>query len=171
MATMESELRSVIPAGTWKVDPVHSHIGFRVVDTSELLSTITGRFTEFEGVFEAGEQGGDARAHGVIQAASIATDQEQRDAHLRSPDFFETDRYPEISFDTKRIQAVEDERVRIDGTLTIKEQPTDVTLEGRVATGTSAKGEERLVFTSGGGIAWGPMSVDITASISAVKES
>ena len=169
MATVASD-RTVIPAGTWTVDPVHSNIGFQVVDTSDLMSTITGRFTDFEGTFEAGADRASARAHGVIRAGSVTTDQEQRDAHLRSPDFFETDRYPEIDFETTQIEALDGDRVRVTGTLTIKEQPQDVVLDGRVVTGTSSKGEERLIFQSNGGISWGPMSVEITASLSAVKQ-
>jgi polyisoprenoid-binding protein YceI len=169
MATVANE-KAVIPAGTWKVDPVHSNIGFQVVDTSELMSTITGRFTDFKGTFEAGDDPASARAYGVIRAASVTTDQDQRDAHLRSPDFFDSDRHPEIGFETTRIEATEGDSVRVSGTLTIKGEGLEVVLDGRVLTGTSAKGEERLIFQSRGGIAWGPMNVEITASVSAARQ-
>ncbi len=163
------ETTTLIPAGTWTVDPVHSNLGFRVVDTSEMISTITGRFTDFEGRFEAGEDPRSARAHGTIRAASITTDQEQRDAHLRSPDFFDVEKFPEIRFESDAIDPLGGDRVRIGGRLVIKGVEQEVELEGRLVTGTSAKGEERLVFDSQGGYSWGPMNVDITASISAVK--
>jgi polyisoprenoid-binding protein YceI len=160
---------TVIPVGTWAVDPVHSNLGFRVVDTSEMISTITGRFTDFEGTFEGGDEPGVARAYGTIRAASITTDQEQRDAHLRSPDFFDVEKFPEIRFESDAIEPLGGDRVQIRGRLIIKGVEQDVELEGRLVTGTSTKGEERLVFDSQGGYSWGPMNVDITASISAVK--
>ncbi len=164
-----TETTTVIPVGTWIVDPVHSNLGFRVVDTSEMISTITGRFTDFEGSFEAGDDPRSARAHGTIRAESITTDQEQRDAHLRSPDFFDVEKFPEIRFESDVIESLGGDRVRIGGRLVIKGVEQEVELEGRLVTGTSAKGEERLVFDSQGGYSWGPMNVDLTASISAVK--
>ena len=48
--------KTVLPAGTWNVDPVHTTIGFQVTDTSDLFSTITGRFTDFEGRIEGGDE-------------------------------------------------------------------------------------------------------------------
>ena len=164
-----TETMTGIPVGTWTVDPVHSHLGFRVVDTSEMISSITGRFTDFEGTFEAGDDPRSARAHGSIRAASIATDQEQRDAHLRSPDFFDVERFPEIRFESDAIEPLDGDRIRVRGRLVIKGVEQAVELEGRLVTGTSAKGEERLVLDSQGGYSWGPMNVDITASISAAK--
>ncbi len=164
-----AETVTVIPVGTWTVDLVHSNLGFRVVDTSDMISTITGRFTDFEGTFEGGEDPAAVRAYGTIRAGSITTDQEQRDAHLRSPDFFDVEKFPEIRFESDAIESLGGDRVRIRGRLIIKGVEQEVELEGRLVTGTSSKGEERLVFDSQGGYSWGPMDVDITASISAVK--
>ena len=164
-----TETMTAIPVGTWTVDPAHSHLGFRVVDTSEMMSTITGRFTEFEGTFEAGDDARSARARGTIRAGSIATDQEQRDAHLRSPDFFDVERFPEIRFESDAIERLGGDRVQIRGRLIVKGIEQEVELDGRLVTGTSAKGEERLVLDSRGGYSWGPMHVDITAAISAFK--
>ncbi len=164
-----TETATVIPVGTWTVDPVHSNLGFHVVDTSEMISTITGRFTDFEGTFEGGDNPDAARAYGTIRAASITTDQEQRDAHLRSPDFFDVEKFPELRFESDAIESLGGDGVRIRGRLIIKGVEQEVELEGRLVTGTSSKGEERLVFDSQGGYSWGPMNVDITASISAVK--
>src|SRR4051794_28220120 len=61
----------VIPAGTWVVDPVHTTIGFQVTDTSDLFSSINGRFTQFEGRLQGGEQPSLA---GAIQVESLRTD-------------------------------------------------------------------------------------------------
>jgi polyisoprenoid-binding protein YceI len=113
--------RTTIPAGTWQVDPVHSSITFQVVDTTALFSTISGRFTDFEGRLEAGDEPESARVHGVIRAASITTDQEKRDAHLRSPDFFDAEKFPEVRFASDRIEAAGDDKVAVHGRLSIKD--------------------------------------------------
>ena len=162
--------QSVIPAGKWLVDPVHSSVTFQVEDTSETFSTISGRFTDFEGTLEAGADLSSTRVHGVIRAASIATDQEQRDAHLRSGDFFDADTFPEIRFESKAIDVVGDETVAVRGELSIKDLPQEVVLTARVQSGQSGKGDERLIFTGSGEVAWGPMTVTINAAISAAKE-
>ncbi len=72
--------KTVIPAGTWAVDPVHTTIGFQVTDTSDLFSTIVGRFTDYEGRIDGGDEPSFA---GTIRVESISTDNDQRDAHLR----------------------------------------------------------------------------------------
>jgi polyisoprenoid-binding protein YceI len=168
MSTITPE-RTAIPAGTWQIDPVHSSVTFQVVDTSAMFSAITGRFTDFEGTIEAGETPESARAYGVIRAASVSTDQERRDAHLRSGDFFDVEKFPEIRFESDRIELAADEKVAVHGSLIIKEMPQEVVLTARVQTGRSDKGEERLIFTGSGEVAWGPMTVTINATMSAAK--
>ena len=69
----------IIPTGTWNVDPVHSTIGFQVTDTSDLFSSINGRFTAFDGRLEGGEQPSVA---GTIRVDSLRTDQEIGRAHV-----------------------------------------------------------------------------------------
>jgi polyisoprenoid-binding protein YceI len=170
MATVASD-QTVVPAGTWRVDPVHSSITFTVVDTTSLFSAITGRFTDFEGTLVGGDDPASARAYGVIRAASVTTDAEKRDAHLRSPDFFEVDRFPEIRFESERIEGAGDDRIKVSGRLVIKEQPQDVELHARLVAGRNEGGEERLIFQGDGGVAWGPMTVTITATITAAKEA
>ena len=170
MSTVAPE-KTVVPVGKWRVDPVHSSITFQVVDTSTMFSTISGRFTDFEGTLEAGDDPASARAYGVIRAPSITTDREQRDAHLRSPDFFDVERFPEIRFESDRIEPASDEKVAVHGRLIIKETPQDVVLTARVLTGENESGQERLIFTGSGEVAWGPMTVTINATVSAAKEA
>ncbi len=162
---------TVIPAGKWMVDPVHSSVEFRVTDVQELMSTIRGRFREFEGVLETDEDLENARAHGVVKARSISTDQEQRDEHLRSPDFLDSERYPDITFESTRIERTEGDKLSIAGTLTLKEQPQDVELEARIAgLGESSQGGERLVIETESEIEFGPMKVGLSIDVTAIRE-
>ncbi|HET7759860.1 MAG TPA: YceI family protein [Gaiellaceae bacterium] len=157
----------IIPTGTWAVDPVHSTIGFQVTDTSDLFSTINGRFTQFEGRLEGGEQPSIA---GTIRVDSLRTDQEQRDAHLISPDFLDAATAPEIRFESTAVEALDEQRFAIRGNLFVKEQPFEVELEGTIrGRGQGKAGDDRLLLDARGSFDWGSTTVEITAAASAVK--
>lgn len=157
----------IIPAGTWKVDPVHSTIGFQVTDTSDLFSSINGRFTQFEGRVEGGEQPSLA---GSIRVDSLRTDQEQRDAHLISPDFLDAATHPEIRFESTAVEPVAEQRFALRGNLFVKEQPFEVELEGTIrGRGQGKAGDDRLLLDARGSFDWGTTTVEITAAVSAVK--
>ena len=163
------ETASLIPTGTWVVDPVHTTIGFRVVDTAELFSTITGRFTDFEGRVVGGEQ---PRLAGTIRVDSLKTDNEQRDAHLISPDFLEAYTHPEIRFESTSVEPVGAERFLVRGGLTVKETPFEVELEARLrGLGRGKAGDERLLLDAQGSFEWGSTTVELSAAVSAVKEA
>ena len=98
MSAIQTETSTLIPTGTWTVDPVHSSIRFDVVDTDSMMKSISGRFTDFEGTVEGGEE---QSAQGVVRTPSVLTDNEMRDEHLRSNDLLGTDRYPEITFKSR----------------------------------------------------------------------
>jgi polyisoprenoid-binding protein YceI len=158
-----------IPAGAWVVDPVHTTIGFQVTDTSDLFSSVNGRFTEFEGRLRGGEQ---PSIEGAIRVDSLRTDNEQRDAHLTSPDFLEAAAHPEIRFESTSVEAIGDDRFAVRGNLFVKEQPFEVELQGRLrGRGTGKAGDERIVLDVGGSFDWGTTSVEITAGVSATKEA
>jgi polyisoprenoid-binding protein YceI len=168
MSAVQTETTTLIPAGTWTVDPVHSSIRFDVVDTDSMMKSISGRFTDFEGTVEGGEEQG---AHGVVRTPSVLTDNEQRDAHLRSNDLLGTERFPEIRFESSRIEHVDGNRHTIAGELTIKEVVIPVELEAKFqGTGTDADGVEKTLFRVEGEIEWGPTRVEITADITAVRQ-
>ena len=168
MSTVQTERQTLIPPGTWAVDPVHSSIRFDVVDTDSMMKSISGRFTDFEGPVEGGEE---QSATGVVRTASVLTDNEQRDAHLRSNDLLATDRYPEIRFASSRIEHVAEDRHVIAGELTVKEVAIPVELEAKYqATGQDADGVEKTLFRVQGDIEWGPTRVEITADITAVRQ-
>jgi polyisoprenoid-binding protein YceI len=158
----------VIPAGAWVVDPVHTTIAFQVTDTTDLVSTINGRFTEFEGRLRGGEQ---ASIAGAIRVDSLRTDNEQRDAHLTSPDFLEAATHPEIRFESTSVEPSGDDRFALRGNLFVKEQPFEVELQGRLrGRGTGKAGDERIVLDVDGSFDWGTITVEITAGVSATKE-
>ena len=159
----------VIPAGIWAVDPVHTTIGFQVTDTSDLFSSVFGRFTQFEGRLEGGEQTSIA---GEIRVDSLRTDQEQRDAHLASPDFLDAASFPEIRFESTAVEPIDDKRFTLRGNLFVKDQPFEVELEGTIrGRGQGKAGDDRLLVDVRGSFDWGTTTVEVTAAVSAVKEA
>ena len=102
---------SVVPTGTWVIDPVHSQVGFAVKHMG--IATVRGEFTDFEGALEIGDELSSARAHGTVRTASVDTRQPERDADLRSANFFDADRYPELRFRSTAIEALGPDELRI----------------------------------------------------------
>lgn len=119
-----------VPTGTWHVDPAHSSIEFEIKHM--MIATVRGRFREFEGTIIAAEDIADSRASGVVKTASIDTNQPDRDAHLRSPDFFDVERYPEIRFESTRIEPRGGPKFNVVGNLTIRDMTREVVLETTV---------------------------------------
>src|SRR6185503_18878230 len=159
----------IIPTGTWNVDPVHSTIGFQVTDTSDLFSSINGRFTAFDGRLEGGEQPSVA---GTIRVDSLRTDQEQRDAHLISPDFLDAATNPEIRFESTAVEPLDDQRFTLRGNLFVKDTPFELEFEGRVrGRGQGQAGDERIVIDARGAFDWAGTTVEITAAVSAAREA
>jgi polyisoprenoid-binding protein YceI len=117
----------LVPPGKWTVDPTHSSVEFAVKHMG--IANVRGRFTEFAGTGEVTSTLADSSAGGTVSVASIATDDEQRDAHLRSPDFFDVEQYPEILFHSTRIEAIDEESSQIFGELTMHGVTREVKLE------------------------------------------
>ena len=91
---MANRTTSLIPTGTWMVDAAHSSVGFAVKHMG--IANVRGKFTEFEGTLEVGEDLASSSAWGSVKVASVTTEEEQRDEHLRSADFFNVEEFPEI---------------------------------------------------------------------------
>src|SRR3954454_3817616 len=108
---------TLVPAGTWSVDPAHSSVGFSVKHLG--IATVRGKFEDFEGTLVIGEGDETARAYGTVQGISIKTGDAGRDEHLRSADFFGVEQNPELRFEATGIDHVDDETFEIPGSLTM----------------------------------------------------
>jgi polyisoprenoid-binding protein YceI len=137
MSTMEST--TIAPAGTtWAADPVHSSVSFEVEYAG--VSTFRGSFRDFDATLEGSALAGSARV------ASVDVKDEQLAGHLQSPDFFDAERYPEISFRADTLALADGGAVTGAGELTIKGVTQPVTLKGRLASAPTVDpfGRERL---------------------------
>jgi polyisoprenoid-binding protein YceI len=134
---------TLIPTGTWTVDPAHSKVGFGVKHMG--IATVRGEFTDFEGVLEIGEDLSNAKVRGTVKAQSVDTNEAQRDDHLRSPDFFDAAQFPELRFESTSIEALDAEEFRIVGRLTIHGVTKEIVLHAEVqGTDVDPWGNERV---------------------------
>jgi polyisoprenoid-binding protein YceI len=140
-STVPAAATAPLPTGSWKVDPVHSSVEFQVKHLG--IATVKGQFTEFEGTLQIGGDG--ARASGSVEVASVDTREPQRDAHLRSADFFEVESFPRIEFDSTAIRPLDGDEFEIDADLTIHGVTQPVTLKAIFeGTETDPQGNERV---------------------------
>jgi polyisoprenoid-binding protein YceI len=102
-----------LPAGTWTVDASHSELGF--VARHLMVTKVRGQFKEFEGTVKVGESLSDSQVTAVAQLASVDTGSADRDAHLKSADFFDVENNPTMSFTSTEVTADS-----LKGDLTIK---------------------------------------------------
>ncbi len=125
MTTVQAE--TAIPTGVWKSDPVHSQVGFAVKHM--VVATFRGTFTDF-GVTLANEDG-EPRLYGAVRTDSVQVRDENLRGHLLSPEFFDSERYPELTFTSTGIRADGGELV-VDGELTIKDVTKQVEARGQI---------------------------------------
>lgn len=96
-------LAGFLAADTFKVDESHSNVGFKIKHM--MVSNVVGSFGSFSGTIDYDEKGKTLTGlSGTVQASSIDTDDEKRDKHLREPDFFDVEKYPEITFAMKKVK-------------------------------------------------------------------
>lgn len=114
-------------SGDYAIDPAHTRIGF--VARHAMVTKVRGSFNDFEGTIHIdAEDLSRSNAEVTIQAESIDTRNEDRDAHLRSNDFFAMEQYPEITFATTKIEQVDDSTFRVTGDLTVRGETRSITM-------------------------------------------
>lgn len=115
-------------ATKWVLDPMHSEIQFKIKHL--VISTVTGFFKKFEGTCEApGDSFENAEIDFSLDVESIDTNQEQRDVHLKSPEFFDAEKFPKITFKSTSFTKTGDDEYDLNGNLTIKDVTKPVTLK------------------------------------------
>ena len=135
---VSTESRTALPAGTWVLDPVHSTIGFEL---PYLAGTFRGSFEDVDAKLTADSLTGAARV------ASIDVKDENLAAHLQSPEFFDAERHPELTFASSSIDRSGDE-LKVDGEITIRGTTKPVDLAGAIAGPiTDGYGRERVNVT------------------------
>ena len=117
---------TVFAADEFTIDPVHSSANFAVKHL--LISTVHGRFSDLSGTIVYDEKDpSKSSVLAVIKTASVNTDNQTRDKDLRSANFFETDKYPEIRFQSTKVEKVGDQ-LQVTGDLTMKDVTRQITL-------------------------------------------
>jgi len=112
----------------WAIDPTHSKVGFKVKHL--MISNVLGSFREFSGeVTTSGNDFSTAVISFSLKTASVDTEMPDRDGHLKSPDFFDAEKYPVITFDAKGLKDLGDDMYELKGSLKIKDVSKPVTLE------------------------------------------
>ena len=171
----------------WNFDPVHSDIGFSVRHL--MISKVRGHFRKWTGALLIDEADlANSKVEASIEAASIDTKEQQRDDHLRSPDFFDAANHPALTFQSTQVKKTSEDEYQVTGNLTIRDVTREVTLAveylgrskdpwGGLRMGFSAKAsidrrDFGLTFNmplEGGGVVVGDR-VEIALEIEVVKE-
>jgi polyisoprenoid-binding protein YceI len=181
MTIVTERSESLIPAGTWAIDPVWSALGFEVKKLG--IAAIKGRALGFAGTVTGGDE---PTIEGTVDVSTLTTFDETRDAHVQSPDFFDAERYPQVRFSSTSVEKRGDELV-VHGDLAIKDETRPIELRGSFAgSGVDPMGNERIVLELAGtidrtdfGLDWNaplpgggvllPNEVLLTATFAAVR--
>ena len=127
VATREWQGTQFPRVGTWTLDPTHTAIEFEAKHL--MIAKVKGRFADFDGALTVADDPTKSSVSVTIKSASIDTRTGQRDDHLRSPDFLEVDKYPEIAFVSTSLEHDDGDDWRINGDLTIHGVTKPVTLK------------------------------------------
>lgn len=178
----------VLAADTYKIDPSHSEVGFKV---RHFLSKTPGRFAKFQGTIQIDEK--DITRSSVevsIDTASVNTDNDSRDKHLRSADFFDAEKFPAMTFRSTSVREVAKGKLEVTGDLTLRGVTKRITFPiTNVGVINSPFGDVRAGFIDGTlkinrkdfGVSWNKVldtggtmlsdDVDISLNIEAVKQA
>jgi polyisoprenoid-binding protein YceI len=171
-------------AGVFAIDPSHSNVGFEVRHMG--IATVRGKFDKFAGTVDASSAA--PVLSGTVEVDSVDTGDENRDGHLKAPDFFDAERYPQITFRSTGAESAGDS-LRLAGDITIRGITKPIELTGTLAeNGPDPWGNERIGFEVSGmidrrdfGLKWNQTlpngnllvanDVKLVVSVSAVKGS
>jgi polyisoprenoid-binding protein YceI len=136
-----------VQEGTYTIDPAHSNVEFAV--RHMMISTVKGRFGEVQGSVAIPENG-QPSVDVTIKTASIDTRSEQRDGHLRSADFFDVEKYPDLRFKSTKVEPTSD-GYTLTGDLTIRDVTRPVTLTvTEEGAGVDPWGNQKVAFSAAG---------------------
>ena len=174
-------------ADSYSIDPSHTNMGFSV---RHFFSKVPGHFNKFEGTITYDTQDiAKSSVNVSIDAASIDTEEPKRDAHLKSPDFFDAEKFPKITFVSSKVTPAGPNKLKVDGTLTIRGVSKPVTLDvDLLGTGPDGWGGVRSGFEARTkinrqdyGVAWNKVvegggtvlsdEVDIVLNVEAIRQA
>jgi polyisoprenoid-binding protein YceI len=136
---------SSAPTATWALDKAHTNVKFSV--SHLVISDVEGTFKTFDGTMEASKADfSDAKISFTAQVNSISTDNEQRDNHLKSDDFFNAAKYPEIKFVSTSFVPLGDNKYKLEGTLTIRDITRQITFDVKYGGTVAAMGGTHVGF-------------------------
>ncbi len=137
---------------TWNLDKSHSEITFSV--RHMMIANVRGRFNEFDAVVTADPANlAGAQATITINAASVDTKDEGRDGHLKSPDFFNVEQHPNLTFKVTKIESKNGEEYEITGDMTIAGVTKPVTLKGEISGPVKDPwGNQKMAVSAGGSL-------------------
>ena len=121
--------RTIVPTGTWVVDQARSKAGFAV---NRRGATVCGEFTEFQGTLQIAGELSSAEAYGAVKAASVDINEPQREARLRSPDFFDAETYPGVAVESTALEIMDEETLRISANVTVHGVTNEIVLTAEV---------------------------------------
>jgi len=149
-----STAAAVIPTGTWTIDPSHSVVGFSVKHMG--IATVRGTFEAFSGGLVVDGPLSGARIEATVEAGSINTREEQRDAHLRSADFFDAENHPQLRFVSTGVRVRDEETLVVTGDLSMAGQTHPVELTAEIdGLDTDPWGNERVGLSLSGQLSRG----------------
>ena len=134
---------------TWNIDPVHSVVEFKVKHM--MISNVKGQFAGIKGTLTYNEQSvTDSHVEVTIDAASVSTQEPQRDAHLKSADFFDVEKFPTLSFKSTRVSRTGDGELKVAGDLTLHgvTRPVVLALEGPTPPAKDPWGNSRIAISA-----------------------
>jgi len=139
--------REVPVAGEYTIDPAHTSVEF--VGRHLMITKVRGRFPDVSGTITVDEEPERSHVEVELEVASLDTGNPDRDAHLQSPDFFDADKFPSITFRSTRVEASTSGTWTVTGDLTVRDVTRPITLEVDFdGANASPTGDERIAFSA-----------------------